>query len=70
MSSPKILHKVHTLVKITEREKVGKPSKGVASFYVNPAMNIHSLRSLWKTPVDKLVDNVENSELSTGILLF
>ena len=32
-------------------------------------MNIHSPSDLWKTPVDKLVDSVENSELSTAILL-
>ena len=46
---------------------MGVPSKGVASFYVNREMNIHSPGRLWKTPVDKVVDNVENCELSTGI---
>ena len=30
-------------------------------------MNIHTMASLWKTPVDKPVENVENFELSTGI---
>ena len=30
-------------------------------------MNIHSPRLLWKTLVDKVVDNVENYELSTDI---
>jgi len=38
-------------------------------FYVNPKVDIHSPVSLWITPVDKTVDNVENSELSTGILI-
>jgi len=33
-------------------------------------MNIHSDPSLWKTPVEKPVENVENSELSTGISVF
>ena len=33
-------------------------------------MNIHNPHSLWKTPVDKPVENVENSEFSTGIPLF
>ena len=35
-------------------------------------MNIHNPSPLWKTPVDKTVENVENFELSTGIppLLF
>ena len=32
-------------------------------------MNIHNPSPLWKTPVDKPVKNVENSELSTGILM-
>ena len=30
-------------------------------------MNIHKPFFLWITPVDKTVENVENSELSTGI---
>ena len=69
MSSPKNLHNVHSLVKVTVCEKVAKLSKGVISFYVNRKVNIHSSLSLWKTPVEKLVDNVENCELSTGISL-
>jgi len=35
-----------------------------------PKMNIHSMGSLWKSPVEKSVENVENYELSTGILIF
>ena len=70
LSRPKNLHKIYTVVKFTESEKVVNPSKGVASFYVNPKMDIHSPAALWKTPVDKVVDNVENSGLSTGILIF
>ena len=35
-----------------------------------PKMNIHNPPCLWKTLVDKTVENVENSELSTGILMF
>ena len=30
-------------------------------------MNIHRAVSLWITPVEKTVENVENCELSTGI---
>jgi len=30
-------------------------------------MNIHSMARLWKTPVEKPVESVENYELSTGI---
>ena len=70
LSRPKNLHKIHTVVKITERKKVGIWSKGVPSFYVNQKLDIHNPRPMWKTPVDKLVDNVENSELSTGIPVF
>ena len=33
-------------------------------------MNIHRGISLWKTPVDKPVENVEKWEFSTGILMF
>ena len=69
LSSPKILHKSNRLVIITACEKVGTSSKGVASFYVNPKVDIHSPAALWKTPVDKVVDNVENCELSTCIPL-
>ena len=32
-----------------------------------PKMNIHKSPPLWKTLVDKTVENVENCELSTGI---
>ena len=35
LSSPKILHKSYNMAKITMGEKVGIPSKGVESFYVN-----------------------------------
>jgi len=55
------------VVKITRVKKVANPSKGVALVYVNHFLNIHRVRGLWKSLVDKLVDNVENSELSTGI---
>ena len=70
MSRPKILHKVHTLVKFTARKKVGRMSNRDASFYVNQKLHIHNPGPLWTTPVDKLVDSVENSELSTGIPIF
>jgi len=58
------------VVKITDREKVGNPSKDVTSFYVNPGVDIHNPGPVWKTPVEKTVDSVENSELSTGIPVF
>ena len=59
------------LLKFTKCEKVVFTSKAVVSVYVNLQMNIHRPGALWKTPVDNVVDNVENSELSTGIpLLF
>jgi hypothetical protein len=52
MSSPKFMHKGAAVVKITTAEKVGNPSKPVASFYVNQKTNIHNLPScgklLWK----------------------
>jgi len=56
-----------SVVKITACEKMGKPSKGVAVFYVNSKLNIHKLPLLWKTLVENPVENVENFELSTGI---
>ncbi len=37
------------------------------SVLCEPKMNIHNGPFLWKTPVDKTVENVENFELSTGI---
>ena len=39
-------------------------------FLCEPKVNIHSFIILWKTPVEKPVENVENSELSTGISMF
>ncbi|MCI6935781.1 MAG: hypothetical protein MR762_03855 [Clostridiales bacterium] len=64
-----------------QRKRLGKkppqPKKWVfpgmtGSVLCQPKMNIHNLPFLWKTPVDKHVENVENFELSTGIppLLF
>jgi len=47
--------------------KSGDLGEGCRFFLCEPKMNIHSLPSLWKTPVEKSVDNVENYELSTGI---
>ena len=35
-----------------------------------PKMNIHRDTTLWITPVEKPVENVENYELSTGISMF
>jgi hypothetical protein len=58
------------VVIFTDPEKVGNPSKPVAAFYVNPGVDIHRPPCLWKSLVDKVVDNVENSQLSTGILIF
>ena len=34
-----------------------------------PKMNIHRITTLWKTPVEKSVENVENYGLSTVISL-
>lgn len=39
-------------------------------FLCEPNVNIHIHKSLWKTLVDKVVENVENSRLSTVILVF
>jgi len=36
-------------------------------FLCEPKVNIHSCLRLWKTPVEKTVENVENSDLSTVI---
>ena len=55
------------MVKSTTREKMGNPAKSVAGLLCEPKMNIHNPHPLWITPVEKSVENVENSELSTGI---
>ena len=57
------------------RENPPPPKKwdfpGMAvSVLCEPKMNIHNDPFLWKTPVDKTVENVENFELSTGIPSF
>ena len=49
--------------------KSGKSGEGCRFFLCEPKMNIHNPHPLWKTPVEKSVENVENSELSTGISL-
>jgi len=61
------LHKKSPIVKNT----IGRKSAvffGLFSFILcEPKMNIHSMARLWKTPVEKPVESVENYELSTGI---
>jgi hypothetical protein len=49
--------------------KSRKYVEGCHLFLCKSGLNIHRPCSMWITPVDKLVDNVENSGLSTGIPL-
>jgi len=53
--------------KIYGLRKSGRNVEGRRFFLCQSVLHIHSPGSLWKTLVDKLVDNVENFELSTGI---
>ncbi len=48
--------------------KSGKLPEPCRFFLCEPKLNIHNSLCLWKTLVEKLVENVENSEFSTGIL--
>ena len=52
--------------KIHDPRKSGKTVEGGRIFLCEPKLNIHSTPCLWKTPVEKPVEIVENSELSTG----
>ena len=51
-------------------QKSGKFDELRRTLLCEPNLHIHTSRSLWKTPVENTVDNVENCELSTGISLF
>ena len=51
-------------------QKSGKNVEACHLFLCKSKLDIHSPALLLTTLVDKLVDNVENSELSTGISLF
>lgn len=53
--------------KIHDPQKSRKSVEGRRIVLCEPAMYIHRLLFLWITPVDKPVENVENSEFSTGI---
>jgi hypothetical protein len=55
--------------KIHHLQKSGVFPESRRFFLCEPKMNIHTLTPLWKTPVEKPVENVENSRLSTGISL-
>ena len=50
-------------------QKSRKSVEACRLFLCKSELNIHSSIPLWISPVDKLVDNVENSGLSTGIPL-
>ena len=58
------------MVKTTTCCKSGDFFRILSVWLCEPNMNIHSTASLWKTLVEKSVENVENSQLSTGISLF
>ena len=58
------------MVKTTTCCKSGDFFRILSAWLCEPIMNIHSTASLWKTLVEKSVENVENSQLSTGISLF
>ena len=47
-------------------EKVEEMSKYVENAYVNQ----NAYPAVWKSPVEKVVDNVENSRVSTDIFEF
>lgn len=53
--------------KIHDPQKSRKSVEGRRIVLCEPAMYIHRPLFLWITPVDKPVENVENSEFSTGI---
>ena len=63
------LHKKLPVVKNTICGKSAESSALCSLILCEPKMNIHRAAVLWKTPVEKPVENVENSELSTGILM-
>ena len=52
--------------KIHDPRKSGKSVEACRIFLCEPKLHIHSMPRLWKTPVEKPVEIVENSELSTG----
>ncbi len=66
LSIPDFLHKRIGLVKKTGRRKMGKKSKSVEENYVNKPAFFRPF-SLWKRPVEKSVESVENFGFSTGI---
>ena len=53
--------------KIHDPRKSGKSVEACRIFLCEPKLNIHNTPRLWKTPVEKPVEIVENYELSTGI---
>ena len=55
--------------KIHDPRKSGKTVEDRRFFLCEPKLNIHNLPGLWKTPVEKPVEIVENSELSTDIFV-
>ena len=55
--------------KIHDNRKSGTSVDSRRKTLCEPKMNIHNPHGLWKTPVEKPVENVENYELSTGISL-
>ena len=63
----KFLHKKSAMVKWHSPRKSGKTLESCHTLLCEPKMDIHNQSSLWKTPVEKPVENVENSEFSTGI---
>ena len=52
------------------RRKSGENRKTGRKNLCKAAVHIHRGCGLWKTPVEKAVENVENYEFSTGIWLF
>lgn len=61
------LHKDFAIGKIHHLQKSGENVESGRTVLWKPKMDIHNPHPLWKTPVDKTVENVENSELSTEI---
>ena len=63
------LHKKSPPSKNHHLRKSAETCPGPQFILCEPKMNIHSAACLWKTLVEKSVENVENYELSTDIPL-
>ena len=63
----RIFAQIHPCGKNYEGRKSGKAVEGCRIILCKSAQPFHSYPRLWKTPVEKPVESVENFEFSTGI---